>query len=87
MPHLPLARGVLLSAALAAALPGRTRHRCTGAHVRKAHRRPRARRVRRRVGASVMKTIDGPIVLVGHSYGGAVITEAAGQVASVKALV
>jgi pimeloyl-ACP methyl ester carboxylesterase len=26
--------------------------------------------------ASVMKTTDGPIVLVGHSYGGAVISEA-----------
>jgi pimeloyl-ACP methyl ester carboxylesterase len=37
--------------------------------------------------ASVMKTIDGPIVLVAHSYGGAVISEAATQVANVKALV
>lgn len=37
--------------------------------------------------ASVMKTIRGPIVLVGHSYGGAVITEAATQVGNVKALV
>jgi pimeloyl-ACP methyl ester carboxylesterase len=37
--------------------------------------------------ASVMKTIDGPIVLVAHSYGGAVITLAANQVANVKALV
>ena len=37
--------------------------------------------------ASVMKTIDGPIVLVAHSYGGAVITEAATQVSNVKALV
>jgi pimeloyl-ACP methyl ester carboxylesterase len=37
--------------------------------------------------ASVMKTIQGPIVLVAHSYGGAVITEAANQVANVKALV
>src|SRR5690349_5010180 len=37
--------------------------------------------------ASVMKTIDGPIVLVGHSYGGAVISEAATQVGNVKALV
>jgi pimeloyl-ACP methyl ester carboxylesterase len=37
--------------------------------------------------ASVMKTIDGPIVLVGHSYGGAVISEAANEVANVKALV
>jgi pimeloyl-ACP methyl ester carboxylesterase len=37
--------------------------------------------------ASVMKTINGPIVLVGHSYGGAVIGEAANGVTSVKALV
>jgi pimeloyl-ACP methyl ester carboxylesterase len=37
--------------------------------------------------ASVMKTIDGPIVLVAHSYGGAVITEAANEVSNVKALV
>jgi pimeloyl-ACP methyl ester carboxylesterase len=37
--------------------------------------------------ASVMKTINGPIVLVAHSYGGAVITEAATQVDNVKALV
>jgi pimeloyl-ACP methyl ester carboxylesterase len=37
--------------------------------------------------ASVMKTVDGPIVLVAHSYGGAVITEAANEVSNVKALV
>jgi pimeloyl-ACP methyl ester carboxylesterase len=37
--------------------------------------------------ASVMKTIDGPIVLVAHSYGGAVITEAANAVSNVKTLV
>ena len=37
--------------------------------------------------ASVMKTIDGPIVLVAHSYGGAVISEAANEVNNVKALV
>src|SRR5919197_4106265 len=37
--------------------------------------------------ASVLKTIDGPVVLVAHSYGGAVITEAANQVDNVKALV
>jgi pimeloyl-ACP methyl ester carboxylesterase len=37
--------------------------------------------------ASVLKTINGPIVLVAHSYGGAVITEAATQVGNVKALV
>jgi pimeloyl-ACP methyl ester carboxylesterase len=37
--------------------------------------------------ASVMRTISGPIVLVGHSYGGAVISEAATQVSNVKALV
>jgi pimeloyl-ACP methyl ester carboxylesterase len=37
--------------------------------------------------ASVLKTIDGPIVLVAHSYGGAVISEAATQVGNVKSLV
>jgi pimeloyl-ACP methyl ester carboxylesterase len=37
--------------------------------------------------ASVLKTIAGPIVLVAHSYGGAVVTEAATQVSNVKALV
>jgi pimeloyl-ACP methyl ester carboxylesterase len=37
--------------------------------------------------ASVMRTIDGPIVLVAHSYGGAVISLAANQVPNVKALV
>jgi pimeloyl-ACP methyl ester carboxylesterase len=37
--------------------------------------------------ASVLKTIAGPIVLVSHSYGGAVVTEAATQVSNVKALV
>jgi len=37
--------------------------------------------------ASVMKTIEGPIVLVAHSYGGAVSSLAANQVANVKALV
>jgi pimeloyl-ACP methyl ester carboxylesterase len=36
---------------------------------------------------SVLKTIDGPIVLVGHSYGGAVISNAAVGVPNVKALV
>jgi pimeloyl-ACP methyl ester carboxylesterase len=36
---------------------------------------------------SVLKTIQGPIVLVGHSYGGAVITNAAVGVPNVKALV
>ena len=36
---------------------------------------------------SVLTTIDGPIVLVGHSYGGAVITNAAVGVSNVKALV
>jgi pimeloyl-ACP methyl ester carboxylesterase len=36
---------------------------------------------------SVLQTISGPIVLVGHSYGGAVITNAARGVANVKALV
>jgi pimeloyl-ACP methyl ester carboxylesterase len=37
--------------------------------------------------AGVLKTIKGPIVLVGHSYGGAVISEAATQVPDVKVLV
>jgi pimeloyl-ACP methyl ester carboxylesterase len=37
--------------------------------------------------ASVMKTIDGPIVLVAHSYGGAVSSLAANGLANVKALV
>jgi pimeloyl-ACP methyl ester carboxylesterase len=37
--------------------------------------------------AAKLKQIHGPIVLVGHSYGGAVISEAATQVANVKALV
>ena len=34
-----------------------------------------------------LRTIKGPVVLVGHSYGGAVITNAADQVSNVKALV
>src|SRR6202008_4555340 len=37
--------------------------------------------------ASVIKTLEGPIVLVGHSYGGAGISEAANDVPNVKALV
>ena len=37
--------------------------------------------------ASFLKTISGPIVLVGHSYGGAVITNAATGNPNVKALV
>jgi pimeloyl-ACP methyl ester carboxylesterase len=37
--------------------------------------------------ASLMKTIDGPIVLVAHSYGGAVSSLAANEVSDVKALV
>lgn len=36
---------------------------------------------------SVLSTIDGPVVLVGHSYGGAVITNAARGAANVEALV
>jgi pimeloyl-ACP methyl ester carboxylesterase len=36
---------------------------------------------------SILQTIHGPIVLVGHSYGGAVITNAAAGVPQVKALV
>ncbi|MEZ4522005.1 MAG: alpha/beta hydrolase [Thermomicrobiales bacterium] len=37
--------------------------------------------------ASVLASIDGPIVLVGHSYGGAVISNAAAGNPNVKALV
>jgi len=36
---------------------------------------------------SILLTIQGPIVLVGHSYGGAVISNAAVEVPNVKALV
>jgi pimeloyl-ACP methyl ester carboxylesterase len=36
---------------------------------------------------SVLKTISGPIILAGHSYGGAVITNAARGLPDVKALV
>lgn len=36
---------------------------------------------------SILRTIPGPIVLVGHSYGGAVITNAARGVPNVRALV
>jgi pimeloyl-ACP methyl ester carboxylesterase len=37
--------------------------------------------------ASILATIEGPVVLVGHSYGGVVITNAARGNAKVKALV
>jgi pimeloyl-ACP methyl ester carboxylesterase len=37
--------------------------------------------------SALLKTIDGPVVLVGHSYGGAVISAAANGAANVKALV
>ncbi|MCE7000735.1 alpha/beta hydrolase [Saccharothrix sp. S26] len=37
--------------------------------------------------ASVAGQVDGPVVLVGHSYGGPVITHAATKAANVKALV
>ncbi|MFG2881996.1 alpha/beta fold hydrolase [Streptomyces sp. NPDC048297] len=37
--------------------------------------------------ASVLKSVSGPVVLVGHSYGGAVITQAAAGNPQVKALV
>jgi pimeloyl-ACP methyl ester carboxylesterase len=37
--------------------------------------------------ASFLRSIEGPIVLVGHSYGGAVITEAAAGIPNVEALV
>lgn len=37
--------------------------------------------------ASLVRSIPGPVVLVGHSYGGPVITEAANRSTNVKALV
>ncbi len=37
--------------------------------------------------ASIVKSISGPVVLVGHSYGGTVITQAGAGAANVKALV
>ncbi|KQZ72536.1 alpha/beta hydrolase [Sphingopyxis sp. Root214] len=37
--------------------------------------------------ANVVKSIDGPVVLVGHSYGGSVISEAAEGLTNVKGLV
>jgi len=37
--------------------------------------------------ASVLRSIPGPVILVGHSYGGAVITHAARGLQNVKALV
>lgn len=37
--------------------------------------------------AAFLRTIIGPIVLVGHSYGGSVITDAAADIPAVKALV
>lgn len=37
--------------------------------------------------ASFVRSIDGPVVLVGHSYGGSVVSEAAGDCPNVKALV
>lgn len=37
--------------------------------------------------ASVLKSVEGPIILAGHSYGGAVITNAAAGNPNVKALV
>jgi pimeloyl-ACP methyl ester carboxylesterase len=37
--------------------------------------------------ADIVKSIDGPVVLVGHSYGGSVISEAAEGQGNVKALV
>ncbi|WP_255414213.1 alpha/beta fold hydrolase [Mycobacterium sp. shizuoka-1] len=37
--------------------------------------------------ASFVHSVDGPVVLVGHSYGGSVISEAAASSPNVKALV
>ncbi|MFG2938181.1 alpha/beta fold hydrolase [Streptomyces sp. NPDC048282] len=40
-----------------------------------------------RYAAAVTKTVDGPVVLVGHSYAGAIITRAARAASNVEALV
>ena len=45
------------------------------------------RRFRRLVVTGVVKAIDGPVVLVGHSYGGAVITQASAGLENVTGLV
>ncbi|MGO4424857.1 alpha/beta fold hydrolase, partial [Streptomyces sp. MCAF7] len=37
--------------------------------------------------ATVTKAVDGPVVLVGHSYAGAIITRAAREASNVEALV
>ncbi|NDK92236.1 alpha/beta hydrolase [Gordonia desulfuricans] len=37
--------------------------------------------------SSIVRAVDGPVVLVGHSYGGVVITRAAQQLPNVKGLV
>jgi pimeloyl-ACP methyl ester carboxylesterase len=37
--------------------------------------------------SALVRSIDGPVILVGHSYGGPVITEAANTTSNVKALV
>src|SRR5262245_39127789 len=37
--------------------------------------------------SSLLSTIEGPVVLVGHSYGGTVITQAAAGHSNVKALI
>ncbi len=37
--------------------------------------------------SAVLRSIDGPVVLVGHSYGGAVITNAVGAASNVRGLV
>ncbi|MGW6504441.1 alpha/beta hydrolase [Nonomuraea angiospora] len=47
---------------------------------------PRQELTRRRT-RSIVSTIDGPVILVGHSYGGAVISNAATGHPNVKALV
>ncbi|MFJ3798253.1 alpha/beta fold hydrolase [Streptomyces sp. NPDC090088] len=40
-----------------------------------------------RYAATVTRTVDGPVVLVGHSYAGAIITRAARDASNVRALV
>ncbi|MBB3693570.1 alpha/beta fold hydrolase [Sphingomonas sp. BK580] len=40
-----------------------------------------------RIVSSLVRSVSGPVVLVGHSYGGSVISEAASEQSNVKALV
>lgn len=58
-----------------------------GYHVIAAPNNLRGVRADADVVADVVKSVAGPVVLVGHSYGGSVITEAAEGTENVKALV